>query len=275
MEGIKMNGILAVNAYLKGEKFNNLHKHLVKAAESMDITLKIKNNEELLFSTDKPDFVLFWDKDVNLAKHLENRGIPVYNSSRAIGLCDDKAKTYLTLEGVVKQPETLIAPFSFFKTDYTDFVKKAVEKLGLPVVFKDCFGSFGEQVFLCNSVDDVISHVKDKPFLLQKYIEGGNEDIRLEIVGGKCVAAMRRVNLTDFRSNITNGGVAYPYTPTNDEFRIAVKACAALGLDFGGVDILNHSMVCEVNSNAHIITLMNATGIDAAPEILKQIVETI
>ena len=33
-----MNGILAVNAFLKGEKFDNLHNHLVKAAESIDIT---------------------------------------------------------------------------------------------------------------------------------------------------------------------------------------------------------------------------------------------
>ena len=118
-----MNGILAVNAFLKGEKFDNLHNHLVKAAESMDITLKIKNNQELLFSSEKPDFVLFWDKDVNLAKRLENRGIPVYNSARAIELCDDKAKTYLALEGEVPQPETYIAPFSYFKTDYTDSIK--------------------------------------------------------------------------------------------------------------------------------------------------------
>lgn len=270
-----MNGILAVNAYLKGEKFNTLHNHIVTAAESMGIMLKIKNNEQLLFSTEKPDFVLFWDKDVNLAKALENRGIPVFNSARAISLCDDKAKTYLTLEGTVKQPKTLIAPFSFFKTDYSLFAENAIKVLGLPVVFKECFGSFGEQVFLCGSVDDILSHIKDKPFLLQEYIEGGNEDVRLEIVGGKCVAAMKRTNLNDFRSNVTNGGVAVDYTPTNDEFNMAVRACAVLGLDFGGVDILAHKYVCEVNSNAHIINLMNATGVDAAPLILKQIVETI
>lgn len=270
-----MNGILAVNAFLRGEKFDNLHNHLVKAAESMDITLKIKNNQELLFSAEKPDFVLFWDKDVNLAKSLENRGIPVFNSARSIELCDDKAKTYLALENEVPQPKTIIAPFSFTKTDYTVFVEKAAEKLGFPLVFKECFGSFGEQVYLCGSVNDVLSYITDKPFLLQEYIEGGNEDVRIEIVGGKCVAAMKRTNHTDFRSNVTNGGIAEPYSPTNDEFRLAVKACALLGLDFGGVDILNHSLVCEVNSNAHIINLMNATGIDPAPAIFKQIIETI
>ncbi len=270
-----MTGFLVVNAYLTGEKFSELHEHLKRTAEGMGITLIIRNNEEMLFCEEKPDFVLFWDKDVNLAKRLENRGIPVYNCARAIELCDDKAKTYLALEGEVPQPETYIAPFSYFKTDYTDFIKSATEKLGLPVIFKECFGSFGEQVFLCNSIEEALSHVNGKPFLLQKYIKNGNEDIRLEIVGGKCVAAMRRVNDKDFRSNISSGGVAEPYTPTNNEFKIAVKACAVLGLDFGGVDILDHSLVCEVNSNAHIINLMNATGINAAEMIFEQIKETL
>ncbi|MBQ7739630.1 MAG: RimK family alpha-L-glutamate ligase [Eubacterium sp.] len=270
-----MNGILAVNAFLKGEKFDILHNHIVSAAQSLGITLKIKNNQELLFSREKPDFVLFWDKDVNLAKTLENRGIPVFNSARAISLCDDKAKTYLTLENEVAQPKTLIAPFSFFITDYSDFVNQAIEALGLPLVFKECCGSFGEQVFLCGSAEEIMACITDKPFLLQEYIEGGNEDVRLEIVGGRCVAAMKRTNLKDFRSNVTNGGTAEPYTPTTKEFQLAVKACALLGLDFGGVDILNHSLVCEVNSNAHIINLMKTTGIDPAPEILKQIIETI
>ena len=68
-----MTGILVVNAYLRGEKFDTLHKHLVDTAESMGISLKIKNNEEMLFCIEACDFVLFWDKDVNLAKMLENR----------------------------------------------------------------------------------------------------------------------------------------------------------------------------------------------------------
>lgn len=270
-----MKGVLAVNAYLKGEKFNILHNHLVASAKSMDIMLKIKNNEELLFSDEKSDFVLFWDKDVSLAKKLENGGVPVFNSSRSIELCDDKAKTYLALESIVAQPETVIAPFSFFKTDYSAFVKKAVRRLGLPVVFKERFGSFGEQVYLCKTEEKVLSHISEKPFLLQKYIEGGNEDIRIEVVGGKCIAAMKRKNENDFRSNITNGGTALAYVPSAEESALAVKACAALGLDFGGVDILNGSLVCEVNSNAHIINLMNVTGIDAAPEIFRHIIKSI
>ena len=269
-----MTGFLVVNAYLKGKKFDILHKHLANTAESMGITLKIKNNEEMLFETETPDFVLFWDKDVNLAKALENRGIPVFNSAESIALCDDKAKTFLALEGVVPQPETVIAPLSFFETDYSSFVHRAAEKLGLPVIFKECFGSFGEQVYLCESESEVLSHISGRPFLLQKFVEGSRgEDIRVEVVGGRCVAAMKRRNADDFRSNITNGGTAYLCEPTEEQKALAVKACETLGLTFGGVDILNGGYVCEVNSNAHIINIMNVTGVDIAPLIFKEIID--
>ena len=82
---------------------------------------------------------------------------------------------------------------------------------------------------------------------------------------------MRRSNKNDFRSNITNGGVAEEYTPTEQEARLAVDACKALGLTFGGVDIMQGNTVCEVNSNAHIINIMQTTGVDVAPLIFEEI----
>lgn len=271
-----MTGILAVNHFLTGSKFNELHSHIISAAEKMNINLILKTNLELALKEETADFVLFWDKDINLAKRLEKRGIPVFNSSRAIGLCDDKAKTFIELDGIVPQPQTLIAPKCFFKSDMSKFVSQAAEILGLPLVFKECFGSFGEQVHLCGSFDEIINLITEKPFILQKYIgESRGRDTRLEIVGGKCVAAVKRENKNDFRSNVTNGGKMTPYTPSTKEIKTAVTACDTLGLTFGGVDILENGMVCEVNSNAHIINIMNCTKIDIAPLVLNEIMEKI
>lgn len=267
-----MTGFLVVNHFLSGKKFDILHNHLIKSAKNFGINLIKKTNQEMIFERNKPDFVLFWDKDINLAFELEQKGIPVFNSARAIALCDDKAKTYTALKGIVPQPETIAAPMSFFNSDYTEFVNMAVEKLSLPLVFKECFGSFGEQVYLCHTKEDILSHINAKPFLLQKFVENSKgEDVRIEVVGGRCVAAMKRKNDSDFRSNITNGGTGEPYNPSPEEQQIAISACHALGLDFGGVDILKGNLVCEVNSNAHIINIMNCTGIDIAPEIFKMI----
>lgn len=117
-----------------------------------------------------------------------------------------------------------------------------------------------------------MNHISEKPFILQEFIkEAQGSDIRIEVVGGRAVCAVRRENKNDFRANITNGGTAYAYTPTPKQCEAAVNACNALGLDFGGVDIMCDDIVCEVNSNAHIINIMNCTGIDTAPLIFKDI----
>ena len=271
-----MKGILAVNHFLNAKKFNELHSTLLSSAEKQGIELEIKTNLELATENADCDFVLFWDKDIHLARQLEKKGIPVFNSALAIEKCDDKARTYIELLGIVPQPETIIAPKTYFKADFSEFVERAVQKLGLPVVFKECFGSFGEQVFLCNSVEDVLSHITEKPFVLQKFIKSSyGHDKRLEVVGGKVVAAMERTNENDFRSNITNGGSMKPCTPSEEETRLAVTACEALGINFGGVDILDGGLVCEVNSNAHIINIMKCTDIDIAALIFKEIQRTL
>lgn len=267
-----MRGILAVNHFLNTEKFNELHSVLVSSAKKEEIELEIKTNLELATKKADCDFVLFWDKDINLARRLEKEGLPVFNSASSIEKCDDKARTYIELFGAVPQPETMIAPKTYFKADFSEFAQRAAQKLGLPVVFKECFGSFGEQVFLCNSIEEISEHITEKPFLLQKFIEASSgHDKRLEVVGGRVVAAMERINKNDFRSNITNGGSMKPCVPTESEIQLAVTACEKLGLDFGGVDILDGGFVCEVNSNAHIINIMKCTDIDIAALIFKEI----
>lgn len=267
-----MNGILLVNHFLKGEKFNELHSHLITAAKKLNIELTLKTNLQASTESINGDFVLFWDKDINLARRLEKQGIPVFNSAESIALCDDKARTYIELEGVVPQPKTFVAPKAFFRCDMGEFVSSAVGILGLPLVFKECFGSFGEQVFLCNTEEEIISHISEKPFILQEFISDSyGRDMRIEVVGEKCVSAVRRENKNDFRSNVTNGGAMTPCIPTATQEEIALTACKKLGLTFGGVDILDGGLVCEVNSNAHIINIMNSTGIDIAPLIFEEI----
>ncbi len=267
-----MKGVLAVNHFLVSDKFNMLHRALAASARKQNIGFSVKTNLELSLEMPECDFVLFWDKDINLARRLEQAGLPVFNSADSIEKCDDKARTYTELLGCVQQPETIIAPKTYFKADFTEFAEQAAEKLGLPVVFKECFGSFGEQVFLCGTVEEILNHVTEKPFILQKFIaESAGQDKRIEVVGGRVVAAIERFNEADFRSNITNGGTMKPCTPSENECRLAVDACERLGLHFGGVDILDGGMVCEVNSNAHIINIMECTGIDIAAEIFEEI----
>ncbi len=70
-----MKGILAVNHFLNTHKYNELHSHLISHALKENIELTIKTNLELATEHPVCDFVLFWDKDINLARRLENEGL--------------------------------------------------------------------------------------------------------------------------------------------------------------------------------------------------------
>ena len=103
------------------------------------------------------------------------------------------------------------------------------------------------------------------------------KDIRVNIVGGKAVAAMLRYNDNDFRSNISNGGKSKPIALTAAQERAAIAACEAVGADFAGVDILlgETPLVCEVNSNPHFKSTLDCTGVDLSEYILRHIAERI
>ena len=202
-------------------------------------------------------------------------GLRLFNSATAIENCDNKALTYIELKGIVKMPKTIIAPMTYRNIGYnnTDFVKNSINTLGLPVVIKECFGSFGQQVYLAESYEKAIDIVKNtnEPLIFQEFIaESKGKDIRINMVGNNAVASMLRYNDNDFRANITNGGSMKNYTPTEKEIEIAQKVCKVLNLDFGGVDILfgkNGPIVCEVNSNAHFKNIYDCTGVNVADYI--------
>lgn len=279
---ITIKGWLVVNGFLNSNKFNEIYDWLKAAFEKRGHTIEVYTNTELASVDDiryKPDFVLFWDKDIPLAKRLEKIGLKLFNSSKAIENCDNKALTYIELENKVPMPETIIAPMTYRNIGYnnTDFVYDAIKKLGLPLVIKECYGSFGQQVYLAESTDEALNIVRNtrEPLIFQKFIaESRGRDIRINMVGGKAVTAMMRYNESDFRANITNGGSMVPYTPDGNETALAEKVCKILELDFGGVDILfseRGPLVCEVNSNAHFKNIYDCTGVNVADCIVEHV----
>ncbi len=273
-----MTGWLVVNGFLHSDKFNEIYNWLKTAFEKKGHIIDVYTNIELSNITEitnKPDFVLFWDKDIPLAKRLEKMGLKLFNSALAIENCDNKALTYIELKGIVNMPKTIVAPMTYRNIGYnnTDFVKNAIDKLGLPIVIKECYGSFGQQVYLAESYEEAIEIVTNtnEPLIFQEFIaESKGKDIRINMVGNQAVASMLRYNNNDFRANITNGGSMKNYTPTEEEIAVAQKVCKALNLDFGGVDILfgkNGPIVCEVNSNAHFKNIFDCTGVNVADYI--------
>ncbi|WP_430784999.1 ATP-grasp domain-containing protein [Virgibacillus flavescens] len=294
---MKKHGWIIYNGYLRGDKFLDFAEWLQKAAHLKGIsTIILKNNDIIpylttnyskLISEDSqqlPDFVIFTDKDIYLAKQLEQLGIPVYNSSDAIRISDDKILTYQALsDHKLPIPNTIIAPKVFTRDIETDFAlcEQAGKTLGFPLVLKEAFGSFGEQVYLIHTPDELAAKVQKlqgTPFIFQEFIESSyGRDIRLHVVGDKVVASMLRTAPNDFRANVTAGGKTQPYQPSANEVEIAIAATKSINADFAGVDLLfgsdGNPVICEINSNAHIRNMYECTNINVADHIIDYIIE--
>ena len=290
-----VNGWIVYNGNLKGDKFRDIAEWLHQAATKRNSKTKIIKNNDLLsvLSTDKidilrlnnislPDYVLFFDKDIYLAKQLEALGIQVFNNATAIQLSDDKIATYQKLAiNNLPIPKTIVAPkvFQNAKENY-DYIQMIQETFTYPMIIKEAYGSFGEQVYLVHNEQELIqqvSKIKDKPFMFQQFIKTSfGKDIRLHVVGDQVVAAMKRTSKTDFRANVTIGGAMEKYDPSMEEKDLAIAATRAIGADFAGVDLLfgeDHPIICEVNSNAHIRNIYECTSINIANYIVDYVLK--
>ncbi len=226
------------------------------------------------------DTVLFWDKDTRLAHAMQAAGATLYNTAESVRVCDDKSETHRVLAAHgIPMPETLLAPMTYVEVSdaIEPFLTAAEQRLGYPLVFKECYGSLGEQVYLIRDGDElrrIAYAMHHRPFMLQRFVrEAAGEDTRLYVVGDRVVAAMKRKNAADFRANVAIGGEAHPYTPTPEEEALAVRCCRILGLQFAGVDLLSGPLVCEVNSNAQMAGITACTGVDVADAIARYVLE--
>lgn len=291
----KRYGWVISNGALKSLKYMEIVEMYQEAATNIGIKLELFFNNEILFGIENnilflresrimtlPDFILFLDKDIRLAHQLEQMGIRIFNPPKVIEICDDKSKTFQALANKgIRMPKTIIAPLVFegmveTSMDYIDYIEN---ELDYPIVIKESYGSFGEQVYLVKNREELISKRKKLlyvPHIYQSFIKSSKGiDVRINIVGDHMVASMLRRSETDFRANVTNGGVMQNYQPSKEFEELAIKACQLLGADFAGVDLLfgqdGEPVICEINSNAHIKNIQTCSGINVAEHILSYI----
>jgi RimK family alpha-L-glutamate ligase len=190
-----------------------------------------------------------------VVRHFEQAGVPCVNGSQAIETVKDKLRTsqILSRHGI-PIPNTMMVRFPIDE----GLVK---ENIGFPCVVKVVTGSYGEGVYLCERQRDfkkLMEFVDNlgnrKTMIVQEYMgERVGEDLRVLVIGGKVVGAMKRTAPEgDFRANITNGGTGSKFEVTEEIDFLARETARALNLDIAGVDLLFDSRgfrVCEANSN--------------------------
>ena len=210
-------------------------------------------------------------------RHFEQAGVPCVNSSTAVEVVKDKLRTSQMLSRAgIAIPNTMLVRLPIDEDLVTD-------NIGFPCVVKLVTGSYGEGVHLCETKNDykkligfVDSLGAKKTMIVQEYLgERVGEDLRVLVIGGKVIGAMKRsAPEGDFRANITNGGHGELFEVSDEIDFIARETAKTLGLDIAGVDLLFDSRgfrVCEANSNPGFSGFERYCGKDVADAITEYI----
>jgi RimK family alpha-L-glutamate ligase len=205
---------------------------------------------------------------------LETRGSIVMNSPRAIERSVDKFyASALLQECGLPTPETVVC-------EGTSDAMDAVRKMG-DVVVKPLFGSMGHGMVRVSDPDVAFRVFRSleqvrSVFYVQRMIEHEGRDVRVFVVGGRVVGAIeRRAPDGQWRTNFTRGGSVRPFDLSRSWEQLALRAAAASGADYAGVDLLpsrdGQVFVLEVNGIPGWQGLQQATGLDVAGAIVDHL----
>lgn len=212
-----------------------------------------------------------------LIRHFEQAGIPVVNSSSAVELVKDKLRTsQLLSKNGIAIPKTMMVRYPIDEHLIS-------ENIGYPCVIKVVTGSYGAGVYLCERKKDykkLVEFIENlgnkKTLLVQEYLsQRPGEDLRVLVIGGKVIGAMKRQGAEgDFRANINNGGTGENFVLTPEIEYLARETCRILKLNIAGIDLLfdpRGFRVCEANSNPGFFGFEKYCGVDVADLITEYV----
>jgi RimK family alpha-L-glutamate ligase len=202
---------------------------------------------------------------VDALHRLEDRGIRVVNSPRAIERTVDKFWTSALLEQCgVPTPETIVCESS--EEAFAGF-----RALG-DVIVKPLFGSMGLGMVrvsdeeMAYRVFRTIEQIRGV-YYLQRAIDHDGADVRAFVIGNRVVGAIERRS-PGWRTNLARGGTARSVSLADDLTALALRAASAVGAEYAGVDLLTGrdgaTYVLEVNGIPGWKGLQLATGLDIA-----------
>jgi len=203
---------------------------------------------------------------------LEERGTRVMNSPRAIERTVDKFWTSALLEQCgLPTPDTIVC-------ESPDEAMAAFRALG-DVIVKPLFGSMGlgmvrvtdeEMAYRVFRTIETIRGV----YYLQRTIDHEGRDLRVFVLGGRVLGAIER-RAEGWRTNLARGGTGRPARLPEEWAGLAVRAAAAVGAEYAGVDLLpardGSVYVLEVNGIPGWEGLQQATGLDVATALVDHL----
>lgn len=211
-----------------------------------------------------------------VVRQFEQMGVFALNSSLAIAVARDKLRSLQ----VLSRRDIGLPPTAFVRS--REDILPAIDRVGgAPVIIKLLEGTQGVGVILAESrkvAEAIIEtlHGARQNVLIQKFVaESKGRDVRAFVVGGKVVAAMRRMAVgQEFRSNVHRGASTESVILHEEYKRTAVRATQVMGLHVAGVDLLESDhgpQVMEVNASPGLEGIEGATGVDVAGAIVEHL----
>jgi tetrahydromethanopterin:alpha-L-glutamate ligase len=211
---------------------------------------------------------------------LRETGVLVCNDARAIERCVDKSMTsFLLAHAGIRSPTTWVTES---RAAAQDIVQREVSRG--PLVLKPLFGSQGRNLRLIRTAADLpaASAVAGGVYYLQRFLgverDGAFRDFRLLVWQGRVVAAMMR-HAPHWITNVKRGGRPVAVVADRAMTELALRAAAAVGADFAGVDILRggdgQPTVLEVNSMPAWSGLQKVTTLNIAAVVAAGLIATL
>ncbi len=222
-------------------------------------------------------------KRLGVLHALRELGVPVYNDARAIERSVDKSMTSFLLQHAGVDTPTAWAVESL---PHARRILMREASAGNCLVLKPMFGSQGKGLQRVGMVDGVSVPLPDLAPLgglayMQRFIGGAASpgfDLRILVVGGRAIAAMRRQSGHWIR-NVAQGARCLPCVLEPRIAGVAEAAAGALDMDYAGVDLLpdlearGGAQVIEVNGVAAWRGLQKVTALDIAQAIVDDLLQ--
>lgn len=181
-----------------------------------------------------PAFAINRTRDWLLGSILEQAGCRVFNSPEVTRVGNDKMQSHL-LAARLGIPQVDMA---FCLNNADCIVRHGLE---YPVVLKSPYGHGGGEVFLARSEEELLSLASGLPcerVIVQRLCDRPGEDVRVYVLGGRVLAAVKRTSSTDFRANLSLGGEVKLYEMNASEREQVERILAALQPDYAGIDFI-------------------------------------
>ncbi len=213
---------------------------------------------------------------MDVLHQLEAHGVRVLNPARAVEMCVDKYWTTARLaDAGLLVPPTIVC-------QHGNAAMEAFGQLGGDVIVKPIFGSEGRGMVRVSDPEmawrtfRTIERTQGVLYL-QKYVAHPGWDLRVFVLGGRVLAAMRRRARGDWRTNVAQGGSAEPMVLDAAQAELALKAAATVGAKVAGVDLLpgpaGEWYVLEVNAVPGWRALAPVCGVDVAAATIRYLCE--